>query len=129
MYLIAAEGYMMSGQSAAAIEKLNDLRTVRAIEGQSNVLTPAEEAQVNAQDIDVILDERARELCGEQQRWFDLKRTGTLLERVTQYNGSAAPNIKSYHVLRPIPQPQMDAVTNRTSGPDPEGFWQNEGYN
>jgi hypothetical protein len=129
MYLIAAEGYMMSGQGASAIGKLNDLRTVRAIEGQSNVLTASEEAQVNAQDINVILDERARELCGEQQRWFDLKRTGKLIERVTQYNGIAGPNIKSYHVLRPIPQPQLDAITNKTSGADPEGFWQNEGYN
>ena len=35
----------------------------------------------SVKDIDVILDERARELCGEQQRWFDLKRTGKLIER------------------------------------------------
>ena len=28
----------------------------------------------------------------------------------------------------PIPQPQMDAITNKTTGPDPEGFWQNIGY-
>ncbi len=129
MYLIAAEGYMMSGQPSLAMDKLNELRAARAISGQSNVLTAAEEAQVNAEDINVILDERARELCGEQQRWFDLKRTGKLIERVTQYNGSAATNIKAFHVLRPIPQPQMDAVSNRTTGPDPEGFWQNEGYN
>jgi hypothetical protein len=129
MYLIAAEGYMKSGQPALAIDKLNDLRAARAISGQNNSLTAEEEAQVNSGDISVILDERARELCGEQQRWFDLKRTGKLIERVTQYNGSASANIKSYHVLRPIPQPQMDAVTNKTSGPDPEGFWQNEGYN
>jgi hypothetical protein len=27
MYLIAAEGYMMAGQSAQAIQKLNELRT------------------------------------------------------------------------------------------------------
>jgi hypothetical protein len=129
MYLIAAEGYMKSSQPSLAIEKLNELRTARANEGQSNVLTAGEEAQVNSGDINVILDERARELCGEQQRWFDLKRTGKLIERVTMYNGTAGANIQSFHVLRPIPQPQMDAVSNKTSRPDPEGFWQNEGYN
>ncbi|MCU0377892.1 MAG: RagB/SusD family nutrient uptake outer membrane protein [Bacteroidales bacterium] len=128
MYLIAAESYMMTGQSGPALQKLNDLRNARAIPGQVNTLTTAEQAQVTAKDISVILDERARELCGEQQRWFDLKRTGTLVSRVTLYNGAAAPNIKDFHVLRPIPQPQMDAVSNKTSGPDPEGFWQNVGY-
>jgi len=128
MYLIAAEGHMMAGQSAPAIQKLNELRTARAIAGKTNVLSPAEEAQVNSKDINIILDERARELCGEQQRWFDLKRTGKLIERVTDYNGSAKNNIKSFHTLRPIPTPQIDAVTNLTSGPDPNGFWQNEGY-
>ncbi|HUV01673.1 MAG TPA: RagB/SusD family nutrient uptake outer membrane protein, partial [Bacteroidales bacterium] len=126
--LIAAEGYMMGGQSANAIIKLNDLRTARAITGQSNVLSASEEAQVTVKDINVILDERARELCGEQQRWFDLKRTGKLLERITTYNGSAKINIKNFHTLRPIPTPQIDAVTNLTSGPDPDGFWQNSGY-
>ena len=119
---------MMAGQSANSIQKLNELRTARAIAGQSNILSAGEEAQVAAKDIDLILDERARELCGEQQRWFDLKRTGKLLERVQQYNGSAKNNVKDFHVLRPIPQPQLDAITNRTSGPDPEGFWQNTGY-
>ncbi len=128
MYLIAAEGYMMAGQSQDAIQKLNELRTARAISGKSNVLTPADETKVTGKDIDVILDERARELCGEQQRWFDLKRTGKLIERVTLYNGSAKNNIKSFHILRPIPTPQIDAVTNLTSGPDPNGFWQNTGY-
>lgn len=128
MYLIAGEGYMMGGQPATAITKLNELRTARAISGQSNILTAGEETQVNTKDINVILDERARELCGEQQRWFDLKRTGKLVERVQLYNGSAMDNIKSFHVLRPIPQPQLDAVTNRTDGEDINGFWQNPGY-
>jgi starch-binding outer membrane protein, SusD/RagB family len=128
MYLIAAEGYMMSGQSGTAIQKLNALRTARAITGKTNVLSPAEESQVSTKDIGVILDERARELCGEQQRWFDLKRTGKLLERVQLYNGTAKSNIQAFHVLRPIPQPQMDAITNRTSGEDSNGFWQNAGY-
>jgi len=128
MYLIAAESYMMSGQSGTAIQKLNALRTARAITGKSNVLSPAEESQVSVKDIGVILDERARELCGEQQRWFDLKRTGKLLERVQLYNGTAKNSIQAFHVLRPIPQPQMDAITNRTVDQDPSGFWQNAGY-
>jgi len=128
MYLIAAEGYMMSGQSGPASQKLNDLRIARAKSGQSNILSAAEEGMVASQNINVILDERARELCGEQQRWFDLKRTGKLVERVQAYNGSAKNYVQSYHMLRPIPQPQMDAVSNRTSGPDPKGFWQNQGY-
>lgn len=128
MYLIAAEGYMMSGQSAPAIAKLNALRTARAITGKSNVLLASEESQVSTKDINVILDERARELCGEQLRWFDLKRTGKLLERVKLYNGSAKSYIQSFHTLRPIPRPQLDAITNLTSGPDPNGFWQNTGY-
>lgn len=128
MYLIAAEAYMMAGQSGSAITKLNALRSARAISGQSNVLTAGETIQVNVKDIGVILDERARELCGEQQRWFDLKRTGKLLERVQLYNGSARTYIKDFHLLRPVPQPQLDAITNRTSGPDPNGFWQNTGY-
>jgi hypothetical protein len=128
MYLIAAEGYMMSSQSAAAITKLNALRTARAISGKSNVLSSAEESQVSGKNITVILDERARELCGEQLRWFDLKRTGKLVDRVKLYNGSAKNNIQSFHTLRPIPRPQLDAITNLTSVPDPNGFWQNTGY-
>ena len=128
MYLIAGEGYMMSGQTSQAIAKLNALRTNRAIPGKSNVLSSAEEAQVSSKDINVILDERARELCGEQLRWFDLKRTGKLVERVRLYNGSAKNNIQSFHALRPIPTPQLDAITNLTTAPDPKGFWQNPGY-
>ncbi len=93
------------------------------------MLSAEEESQVTAKDINVILDERARELCGEQQRWFDLKRTGKLVDRVKLHNGVAKNNIQDFHILRPIPQPQLDAITNKTSGPDPEGFWQNEGYN
>jgi hypothetical protein len=73
--------------------------------------------------LDFILDERARELGGEQLRWFDLKRTGKLLTRVQALNPDAAVNIKPYHVVRPIPQSQIDAVSNKSS------FTQNPGYN
>lgn len=73
--------------------------------------------------LDFILDERARELGGEQQRWFDLKRTNKLLERVKAYNPDAKANIKEHHLLRPVPQTQLDAIINK------EDFKQNAGYN
>jgi hypothetical protein len=74
-------------------------------------------------NIDFILDERARELVGEQLRWFDLKRTNKLVEYVKKYNPEAANNIQQHHMLRPIPQSQLDAVTNKSE------FTQNPGYN
>ena len=73
--------------------------------------------------LDFILDERARELGGEQQRWFDLKRTDKLLERVKAYNPDAKVNIKEHHLLRPIPQTQLDALITK------DEFGQNAGYN
>jgi hypothetical protein len=60
--------------------------------------------------IDFILDERSRELCGELVRWLDLVRTGKLIERVKLYNPEAGPNIQAKHILRPIPQAQVDAT-------------------
>jgi len=61
--------------------------------------------------LDFILDERARELCGEIVRWWDLVRTGKLLDRVRLHNKESATNIVAKHILRPIPQAQIDAVT------------------
>ena len=60
--------------------------------------------------IDLILDERGRELLGEYDRWYDLKRTGKLIERVLKYNPWAAKSntIKDFHYLRPIPQSEID---------------------
>jgi hypothetical protein len=118
VYLIAAEASMKLGNTATAATLINVLRTRAAKPGRTAAM------QITAADInlDFILDERARELAGEQLRWFDLKRTGKLLSRVQAYSPNNAINIKPYHVVRPIPQSQIDAVTNR------EEFKQNEGY-
>jgi hypothetical protein len=72
--------------------------------------------------LDFILDERARELCGEQLRWFDLKRTNKLVDRIKTMNPDAALYVQPYHFVRPIPQGQLDAITNKNV------FTQNPGY-
>ena len=40
-------------------------------------------------------------------RWFDLTRTGKLVERVKKYNPGGAPNIQEFHNLRPIPNNEI----------------------
>jgi hypothetical protein len=73
--------------------------------------------------IDFILDERTREFYGENIRWWDLVRTQSLLERVQAWNPvQAGAHLQPYMVLRPIPQNEIDAVTQ---GPP---FPQNTGY-
>ena len=99
------------------------LETVYCVIRASNGKEAAMEIKPEQLTLDFILDERARELGGEQQRWFDLKRTGKLLERVKAYNPDAKVNIKEHHLLRPIPQTQLDAIINK------EEFGQNAGYN
>lgn len=119
MYLIAAEAEMMQGQKVKATTLINALRSKRAIPGHEAEMQISE----NDLDIDFILDERARELAQEEQRFFDLKRTGKLVERIKKYNPDAADVIKEWHQLRPVPQEELDAITNKNE------FLQNEGYN
>ncbi|MBO0947894.1 RagB/SusD family nutrient uptake outer membrane protein [Fibrella forsythiae] len=117
-YLVAAEAQFRLGQADSAAYYLNAVRTRAAVPGRQAAM------RITATDVtlDFILDERARELAGEQVRWFDLKRTGKLVERVKKYNPDAAAYIQPYHVLRPIPQSEIDAVTNKAE------FRQNDGY-
>jgi hypothetical protein len=107
-YLILAEAAYRIGNMGDAVTYINLLRT-RAAYPTGN----AAAMQITAADIniDFILDERTRELCGELVRWLDLVRTGKLIQRVKLHNSEAAINILPKHILRPIPQAQLDAVT------------------
>jgi hypothetical protein len=55
-------------------------------------------------------------------RWWDLVRTSKLLERVRLHNKEAAPNIQNKHILRPIPQAQIDATTTGDPYPQNPGW-------
>lgn len=127
VYLIGAEAYLQAGDKVKAAELLNVIRQ-RAAYRKTN--TPAQNASAaeamkitaNEVTVDFILDERSRELFGEWMRWHDLVRTKSLLKRIQAWNPEAGPNIKDHHVLRPIPQAQIDRTVE---GPK---FPQNPGY-
>jgi hypothetical protein len=146
-YLIAAEAHGRKGDFAKALEYINKV-TERAsykegeqkppqyytVEGglvaDLQKSTKAEMTvtldQINSPDKirDFILDERARECHSECQRWYDLVRTETFLDRVQTYNPDARKNVREYHKLRPIPQAHIDRLSN----PGTIEEEQNEGY-
>lgn len=119
MYLIAAECEVMrsGGSKEKAAEYVNVIRRRAAVPGHEADMA------VDAKDmtLEFILEERARELCGEFMRWFDLKRTGKLVEYVREHNPDI-PLIQPYHKVRPIPRMFLDSILN------PDEFGQNEGY-
>lgn len=105
-YLIAAEAFMRQGNQTKALQYINALRQRAGV---------ADLTQLNE---DLLLEEHARELAFEGDRWFTLKRMGRLVQHVRLYNPQAAPNIQDYHVNMPIPQEFVDLT----------GFPQNTGY-
>lgn len=115
-YLIAAEAYLKAGNSSKALDRLNEVRRRAAKTGT--------DLSLSSVDIDVILDERALELAGEYHRWFDLKRTGTLVERSALYNKDIEASYfqgsnGELKILRPIPQAALDLNQNKNFGQNP----------
>jgi hypothetical protein len=144
-YLIAAEAAFRMGNLAEAASMINVVRTrAAASTGAVAAMTANTLTDLTANGIDYILDERTRELAGEQMRWFDLVRTGKLIERITSFNNKPAmpgtinadgtitgtaqlvPTPQTFHVLRPIPQIQIDGAVDPTS--DGGKYPQNTGY-
>ena len=118
-YLMLAEAQLFLNKIPEATAAVNAVRTRAAFPGKAALMqiTPAQ------MTMDFLMDERGRELAGEQIRWMDLKRWGKLVERVKLANPQAAGNVKEIHNLRPIPQSQID----RTDG-GATAFPQNPGY-
>ncbi len=132
-YLLAAEAYLGAGDAATALDRINTLRE-RA--RNKNAIAPYNapgSMNLSAVTIDTILNERGRELIGEQMRRLDLARTGLwnrMTDRGAACNAGLAPcNLEATnftlpkHALYPIPQSQIDLTTGGSAA-----FPQNPGY-
>lgn len=110
-YLLLAEAYLGQNLPEKAAAAVNEVRR------------RAKVVDVSAADMtmDFLLDERIRELVGEECRRFTLIRTNKLLERVRKYNDALKDKINEHDLLWPIPQSIRDA--NRDVD-----FPQNPGY-
>lgn len=113
-YLLLAEAQFKQGNNAGAAASLNELRT------RANApLVTSDDVSMN-----LILDERVRELIGEENRRLTLMRTKTLLSRVALHNATAPVNaitgLAEKHLLLPLPQSEIDlnkdAVLNQNPG-------------
>jgi hypothetical protein len=142
VYLMAAEAAIGDGRPADALPLVlavrqraayraglspTDLAARQAIMKQKNTGTVDSPVWVDLtagdMTLDFILDERTRELAGESIRWADLACRNRLVDRVKLYNPASAGKVQSFHVLRPIPQSQLDAIN------DPNKVqYQNPGY-
>lgn len=121
-YLILAEAQFNLGKTTEAAAAINAVRVRAANPGKTAAMT------IGAADVTMnfIMEERGRELAGEQTRWLDLKRWGNLVDRVKAYNPDGAANVKPTNLLRPIPQTQIDRTDKAADGSP--GFTQNPGY-
>jgi hypothetical protein len=113
-YLILAEAQVKQNKTSEAAITINALRT-RANAPQVTA------AQMN---LNFILDERARELIGEENRRQTLMRTGTLVERALRLNSNDAVHptvgLTATNLLLPIPlteiQLNKDAKLDQNPG-------------
>ncbi|CAN5334925.1 hypothetical protein BH09BAC4_BH09BAC4_23220 [soil metagenome] len=118
-YLLLAEAQFKQGKLEAAATSINALRE-RAFANYPTV------GKVTSADmtLNFILDERVRELIGEENRRMTLMRTKTLVDRATRLNFGSAVNpivgLTSTHLLMPIPlteiQLNKDAVLAQNPG-------------
>lgn len=110
-YLLRAEARMRQGNKQGAADDINVLRD-RAFKDARKDNPNIGKVSADMMDIDFILDERIRELVGEENRRFTLMRTGELGNRVkmmTQHWAESTPEKaidgfdEKKHVLLPIP--------------------------
>jgi starch-binding outer membrane protein, SusD/RagB family len=115
----------------AAVDAINQVRNrARGVDNAGNQIPESETPDfknytIATLTLDAILEERKLELCFESIRWFDLVRTGQLIQKYYEpvIPGDYAQGvITEDNYLFPLPQAQVDRSENK------EGFFQNPGY-
>jgi len=96
-YLLLAEAYVRAGQKDKAADAINVVR-----DRANATLATADEM-----DIDYILDERIRELCGEEVRNITLFRMGKFVERAKKYS-PCGKYVGDHQNLWPIPFAEIE---------------------
>jgi len=116
IYLILAEADGPTpGTTPAAmggLEAVNKVRR-RAFGLPVDAPSPRDFTAATPNFADAVVRERRYELAFEDDRWFDLKRTGKLLSTPALQ----AKGIKPYNVVLPIPQGERDANPSLTQNP------------
>ena len=98
-YLLRAEAYLAKGDKVSAAADVNVIRT----RAQAPLATAAE------MSLDYILDERVRELYGEEYRMLTLMRLGLVFDRVKKYGEvNQRASVQTFNNLLPIPQGEID---------------------
>ena len=132
VYLTAAEAYLMAGDPATALARINAVRRrAHAVELSSfESYEPDYERDENftITPLDLLLDERARELYAEQTRWMDLRRTCQLVRYNIAFNPSISSAADMSNVrgeikwLRPIPAAEIETNTAITVADQNAGY-------
>ena len=119
IYLVAAEANLMAGNTSLFWSYLNAVRTRAGLAALTSIAAYDPQYAVpstfgNITELDLLLDERARECYAEKTRFVDLRRTKQLVRYNLAFNNSVS-NVNNMtgvdgeiKWLRPIPSAEMN---------------------
>lgn len=134
LYLVAAEAALMSGNQSTAEKYINDVRARAGVAATdfASYVSPYSDVYSTFTNtpIDLILDERARELYAEGYRWMDLRRTHQLVRYNNIFNADLAGNAMmrmsnangDIRWYKPIPQAEINANNALTETDQNKGY-------
>ncbi len=110
---------LRNGSNAEALQAINQVRARARFDGAEVLpILPDLSRMSKEAFLDVILEERARELGWEGQRWFDLVRTGQLKRLVE--TAKPGTSVEEKHRLFPIPSSEF--ILNPNIGNQNPGY-------